>query len=185
MKTKVYIYNFAVWSSILRSTETPRQVDLYHKILKPWKQFRRNFWEIRFRFRDIFYMGHWNHRFYWFGWFPRQDGEMCVRYRESHAKEPWRQRRSLSSLRVRFINDSELCSVPVDRWNSSNLTWIWLHWTRTVPKTISWIKNRHICCECGAKWCVFELTNATMMVLTQTLTNIPQMIAPRPITKTK
>ena len=25
-------------------------------------------------------------------------------------------------LQVRFINDSELCSVPVDRWNSSHLT---------------------------------------------------------------
>ena len=86
---------------------------------------------------------------------------------------------------VRFINDSELCFVPVDRWNSSNLTWIWLHWTRTVPKRMSWMINRHICYECGAKWCMFELTNATMMDLTQTSTNIPQMIIPRWITKTK
>ena len=74
--------------------------------------------------------------------------------RESHAKELWRQRRSLCSLQVRFINDSELCSVPVARWNSSNLTWIWFPWTRTVPKNISWMKNRHTCYECGAKWCV-------------------------------
>ena len=86
---------------------------------------------------------------------------------------------------VRFINDSELCSVPVDRWNSSNLTWIWLHWTRTVPQKISWMINRHICYEYGAKWCMFELTNATMMDLTRTSTNIPQMIIPRWITKTK
>ena len=86
---------------------------------------------------------------------------------------------------VRFINDSELCSVPVDRWNSSNLTWIWLYWTRTVPKKISWMINRHICYEYGAKWCMFELTNATMIDLTQTSTNIPQMIIPRWITKTK
>ena len=85
---------------------------------------------------------------------PRKDGEMCVRYRESHAKELWRQRRSWSSLQVRFIYDSKLCSVPVARWNSSNLTWIWLHWTRTVPKNISGMKNRHTCCERGAKWCV-------------------------------
>ena len=99
-------------------------------------------------------LGRWNLRFYWFGRFPRKDGVMCVRYRESHAKELWRQRRSLSSLQVRFINDSELCSVPVARWNSSNLTWIWLHWTRTVPKNISWMKNRHTCYECWAKWCV-------------------------------
>ena len=86
--------------------------DPYHKILKPWKQFRRNFWEIRFRFRD---MGRWNLRFYWFRRFPRKDREMCGRYRESHAKELWRQRRSFSSLQVRFINDSELRSVLVAR----------------------------------------------------------------------
>ena len=58
------------------------------------------------------------------------------------------------SLQVRFINDSELCYVPVARWNSSNFTWIWLHWTRTVPKNISWMKHRHTCYKCGAKWCV-------------------------------
>ena len=45
---------------------------------------------------------------------------MCVRYDESHAKDSWRQTGSLSSLHVRFINDNELCSVPDDRWNSSN-----------------------------------------------------------------
>ena len=32
---------------------------------------------------------------------------------------------------------------------------------------------------------MFELTNATMMDLTQMSTKIPQMIIPRPITKTK
>ena len=48
--------------------------------------------------------------------------EMCGRYRESHAKEPRRQRRSLRSLQERFINDNELCSVPDDHSNSSNLT---------------------------------------------------------------
>ena len=55
------------------------------------------------------------------------------------------------SLQVRFINDSELCYVPVARCNSSNLTWIWLHWARTVPKNISWMKNWHTCYKCGAK----------------------------------
>ena len=77
------------------------------------------------------------------------------------------------------------CSVPVDRWNSSNLAWIWIHWTRTVPKKISWMKNRHTCYHCGAKWCMFEPANATTLDLTQTSTVILQMITTRPITKMK
>ena len=107
----------ARWYISERSTETPRQVDLYHEILKPWKQRRRNFWKICFLLQD---MDRWNLRFYWFGRFPRKDGEVCIRYRESHAKKPWRQKRSLSSLQVRFINDNELCYMPDDHWNSSN-----------------------------------------------------------------
>ena len=111
----------------------------------------RNFWKIRFRFRD---MGRWNLRFYWFRRFSRKDGKICVRYRESHAKEPWRQARSLGSLHVRFINDNELCSVPDDHRNSSNLTWIWFNWIGTVLRKIYLLWwNQHTCCECGAKWC--------------------------------
>ena len=47
---------------------------------------------------------------------------MCVLYRESQAKEWWRQIRSLSSLDVRLFKGNELRSVPDDHWNSSNLT---------------------------------------------------------------
>ena len=71
--------------------------------------------------------------------FRERTGKYAFDIENHMGKEPWRQTRSLGSLHARFINDNELCSVPDDHWNSSNLICIWLYWIRTVLKKISWM----------------------------------------------
>ena len=67
---------------------------------------------------------------------PEKERKMCVR------SIPW------VTLKGTVTSDTIFgffgCKIyhpdaPDDRWNSSNLTWIWLHWIRTVLKKISWM----------------------------------------------